>query len=249
MVTVRGEMPSPLDPGPYVYAHRGDFAHARGNSLEAFTLAAEAGAHGIELDVRRSADGTLILAHDASHPILGPLSERTYVEIREADPMVATLAEGLAVIPRSMYVNVEIKNHRGQPGFDASRSIVDQTIAELKNRDDLTRILLSSFDPSSVPRAGVVSSGVLRGLLIADPTPNWVAIRWAKMGGHHAVHLPRTHLLNNPNKIVKRATRAGLKVVVWTVDDPDEIDGLFQAGVVAVVTNDPAVGRTVFDAL
>ncbi|MDA2978275.1 MAG: glycerophosphodiester phosphodiesterase [Actinomycetota bacterium] len=242
-------MPTPLDPGPFIYAHRGDFAHARGNSIEAFTLAAEAGADGIELDVRRTSDGRLILAHDASHPALGPLSERTYHEIREADPLIATLAEGLAAIPGSMYVNGEIKNHRGEPGFDSSRGIVDQTIAELENRDDLKRILLSSFDPSSVRRAGVVSPDVLRGLLVTDPTPDWVAIRWAKTARHHAVHLPRTHLLKNPSRTVKRANRAGLKVVVWTVDDPDEIADLFQAGVVAVVTNDPAVGRAVIDAL
>jgi glycerophosphoryl diester phosphodiesterase len=242
-------MLSPLDPGPFVYAHRGDFAHARGNSIEAFTLAVEAGADGIELDVRRTADGTLVLAHDPRLPNLGPISELTCSQIREADPLVATLAEGLAAIPRSVYINVEIKNHRGEPGFDSSRSIVDQTVAELGARDDLGRILLSSFDPSSVRRAGIVSPSVMRGLLVTDMTPSWVAIGWAKTAEHHAVHLPRQHLVKSADKVVKRAGRAGLKVVVWTVDDPDEIARLFHAGVAAVVTNDPAMGRAVVEGM
>lgn len=246
---MRRDMVTPLGPGPLVYAHRGDSAHARDNSIDAFTRAAEAGADGIELDVRRTSDGVLILAHDASHTTLGPLAERTFNEVRDADAFIPTLAEGLASIPRSMFVNVEIKNLRGDPGFDPTRGIVDQTLAELEDRDDLGRILLSSFDPPSVRRAASVSPSVLRGLLVSDLAASWLALRWAKAAGHHAIHLPRGHLLKDASKVVRRATRAGLKVVVWTVDDPDEIASLFRAGVAAVVTNDPATGRSVVDRL
>ncbi|MCL1598543.1 MAG: glycerophosphodiester phosphodiesterase, partial [Actinomycetia bacterium] len=54
---------TPLTPTPLVYAHRGDRSRAPDNTLEAYGLAVEAGADGIELDVRRTADGVLIMSH------------------------------------------------------------------------------------------------------------------------------------------------------------------------------------------
>lgn len=47
-----------------VWAHRGASAYAPENTLEAFRLAAEMGADGVELDVQLSRDGKLVVAHD-----------------------------------------------------------------------------------------------------------------------------------------------------------------------------------------
>ena len=47
-----------------VWAHRGASAYAPENTLEAFRLAAEMGADGVELDVQLSRDGELVVAHD-----------------------------------------------------------------------------------------------------------------------------------------------------------------------------------------
>ena len=55
---------SPLTPRPLIYAHRGDRTRAADNTIEAFDLAVEAGADGIELDVRRTIDGVLVVSHD-----------------------------------------------------------------------------------------------------------------------------------------------------------------------------------------
>ena len=50
--------------GPFIFAHRGASAHAPENTLAAFELAVESGAHGIELDVKLSADNKVIVLHD-----------------------------------------------------------------------------------------------------------------------------------------------------------------------------------------
>ncbi|MCZ7532324.1 MAG: glycerophosphodiester phosphodiesterase [Acidimicrobiia bacterium] len=240
---------TPYGPGPLVYAHRGDSAHAHDNSIEAFTLAIEAGADGIETDVRRSSDGHLILSHDATHPTLGALSKCTLDEIRDMDDRIPTLREGLSVIPRTTFVNVEIKNHRMEPGFDAKRTIVDETIAELENYDDSSRILVSSFDPFAVGRARQIAPAVATGLLVTGHMLLGVATRWARRAGHKTVNLAASHLVEDPRGVVNMAEARGLGVVAWTIDDPNEIERLFRHGVIAIVTNDPGAGRAVVDSL
>ena len=48
-----------------IFGHRGASAHAHENSVAAIRLTAAQGAHGVELDVRRTADGVLVVHHDA----------------------------------------------------------------------------------------------------------------------------------------------------------------------------------------
>ena len=59
-----------------VLAHRGGAGPWRENSLEAFSVALALGADGVELDVRRSADGELVVHHDAEVPGSGLIHER-----------------------------------------------------------------------------------------------------------------------------------------------------------------------------
>lgn len=49
--------------GPRIYGHRGSRLRRRDNTLDSFRLALEEGAHGVETDVRRLADGSLVLFH------------------------------------------------------------------------------------------------------------------------------------------------------------------------------------------
>ncbi len=240
---------TPYGPGPLVYAHRGDSAHAHDNSIEALTLAVEAGTDGIEVDVRRSSDGHLILAHDGIHPTLGALSRRTLDEIRGSDDRIPTLREGLCAIPRTTFVNLEIKNHRMEKGFDAKRTIVDDVLSEVEDYDDASRILLSSFDRFAVRRSRQIAPEVATGLLVPRRTPLGLATRLAHRAGHRTVHLAAPHLAEDPGRVVHRAATLGLGVIGWTIDDPNEIERLFRCGVIAIVTNDPAVGREVVESL
>ncbi len=72
-----------------VLAHRGAAAAHRQNTLEAFAAARASGADGVELDVRRSADGVLVCLHDAdlerTTDAEGPVGRRTVAELREVD--------------------------------------------------------------------------------------------------------------------------------------------------------------------
>src|SRR5438309_8714010 len=67
-----------LDP-PIAFAHRGGCAHAPENTLEAFKLALRLGATGLESDAWITADGHVVLHHDAS---LGLLRKRAIASMR-----------------------------------------------------------------------------------------------------------------------------------------------------------------------
>ncbi|MEZ5176345.1 MAG: glycerophosphodiester phosphodiesterase [Acidimicrobiia bacterium] len=237
---------TPQGPGPLVYAHRGDSAHAPDNSIEAFERAVAAGADGIELDVRRCADGYLVLSHDPTHARGGRISARTLSELRSVSE-IPTLREALEVIPRHVFVNVEIKNHRTERGFDRSRTITDATIDEIEARDDPSRVLISSFDAGVVRRSRELAPHIATGLVVSRRLS--AAFGVARREGHRTVHLDAGHLARDAAGLVDQAGAYGLGLFAWTVDDPTEMDRLFHAGIVGIFTNDPAVGRRVADHL
>src|SRR5580765_8232734 len=86
---------------PRVFAHRGGAALGPENTMAAFDHAVELGADGLELDVRLSLDGQVVVHHDATlgrtTPLSGPVSQRTARELRAAG--VSTLGDVLARHP------------------------------------------------------------------------------------------------------------------------------------------------------
>src|SRR5579864_5513808 len=105
--------------GPRVLAHRGGRGPWHENSLEAFTGALRTGADGVELDVRRSADGELVVHHDAEIPGAGLVGELRRHQLPE---WVPTLGPALAACAGAL-VNVEIKNIPGDPGYDPGNRV------------------------------------------------------------------------------------------------------------------------------
>ena len=240
---------SPLGPGPLVYAHRGDRSRAADNTIEAYTLAVEAGTDGIELDVRRTSDGVLIVSHDESYPGTGTLSSLEFDAVRELAPKVPTLREAMNSIPGSVFVNVEIKNFPHEDGFDEGRTIVDETIRELRSYDDPKRILMSSFDPVSMQRVGDVAPDLLRGQLVLASAPLNDGVATAKEFRMDAINPNIIHVATDTASIMEAFAEANLRVVVWGVNSPEDVALMAAAGVDAIITDDPGMARTVIDQL
>ncbi|MBA3455100.1 MAG: hypothetical protein H0T42_18565, partial [Deltaproteobacteria bacterium] len=102
---------------PRVWAHRGASAHAPENTMLAFDKARDAGADGIELDVRLDADGTVVVFHDS--PLMRltgqpgriertPASARK--ELRVGGEPIALLADVLHNY--DLEIDVEIKSNQ-----------------------------------------------------------------------------------------------------------------------------------------
>lgn len=121
----------PLSPPPGtdlpargISAHRGGLLGCPVNTISAFQRAICRGVHQIELDVRATADGVIVVAHDdrvnAKDQTLH-ISESTFEQVRnlELDPChgethaqhIPTLEQALAVMPQNIWVNVDIKEN------------------------------------------------------------------------------------------------------------------------------------------
>jgi glycerophosphoryl diester phosphodiesterase len=216
-----------------VLAHRGANRLAPENTVPAMARALELGADGVELDVHRTADGQLVVRHDAETPA-GLLGDLTRAEIAAAFPDVPTLATVLDVC-RGRLVNVEVK--------DPDPRAADVLVALLERRDRTDDVLVSSFHLPTLDRVHQSVPGLPTGLLATGLDP-LVALAMAVEHGHTALH-PALRILPDAPAVVERAHAAGLQVNVWTVNGPEDLLRLRDAGVDAVITDVPDLARVV----
>lgn len=213
-----------------VIAHRGASRAEKENTPAAFRRADEMGADGVELDVRITPEGGLVVAHDAL-PTL------------ETDPPL--LEDVLDACGARMLVNVEIKNIESEPGFDPSMVIADRTIELLRRRGgDPGRWLISSFSWATIDHCRQLAPEFATAALCTTITPT--TLERVARSGHTAVN-PADDAVDAG--LVRRARALGLAVNVWTVNDPDRIRELRHLGVDGVVSDVPdealaALGRT-----
>ncbi len=131
-----------------VIGHRGWPARYPDNTLAGFLAASEV-ATGVELDVRRSSDGKLVLAHDpllAGHPVHDTPWELLAELDLGAGHHPALLDEVLAAIPGTP-VQLEVKNNPSEPGFEPDHRLALETAARARPGD-----ILTSFNRSTLLR-------------------------------------------------------------------------------------------------
>jgi glycerophosphoryl diester phosphodiesterase len=224
---------------PLIIGHRGWSARFPDNSLTGL-MAASTVADRVEVDVRRSADGKLVLSHD---PEIGGLlvagtawSVLAEIDLGEGH-RPALLDEALASLP-STPVLLEVKNQPYGPGFEPDHRIALE-VAERVRRDDL----VTSFNWATVDRVRQVFPEVATGLVtVADALPD--ALERCHAAGHDAV-LPESH---SGTELMTDALERGLEVHVWTVDDPVVADELAAIGVSGIITNQPDLIRATLEA-
>lgn len=223
---------------PLVYGHRGASAAAPENTLEAFALARSQGADGVELDVRRSSDGVLVLHHDATLPDGRLIRTAAAADLPGQVPSLAAALEA----SEGMVVNVEIKNIPGEPDFDETCSLADAVVSLLSGRDRRDRVLISSFHLATIDRVKTLDPELRTGFLtMIDPTAI-DSVRLASKRGHDAIH---PYFLFVDDELVRAAHASDLEVNAWTVNDRDAIRQLAALGVDGIVTDTPDVALEV----
>jgi glycerophosphoryl diester phosphodiesterase len=225
--------------GPLVLAHRGARRRAPENTVEAFTVALGLGADGVELDVHRTADGGLVVHHDADAPGLGVLAEQTVAQIRAARPDIPTLDEAFDAC-RGALVNVEIKNLPHDADFDPDNRAADLVVAAIARRGRTDDVLVSSFNLATVDRVRELDAAIPTAFLVMLGIDPLEGLDLCVARGHVALH-PFVGLLagDAAGATTARAEQLGLRVNVWTVNDPDEMRRLAAAGIDGIVTDVP----------
>jgi glycerophosphoryl diester phosphodiesterase len=246
-----------------ILGHRGARLIAPENTLEAFRAALAEGADGVELDVRRSLDGKLVCLHDPdlerTTDGTGPACRRTLAELKELDAgarfsaagrypfrgagvRIPTLTEALDAIPPPHLVDIEVKPY-GQ-GTSSPARISAELWAALADRDDLDRVVVSSF---SRRLAGLLAA-TLDGVRVALVTPRLVplgqAARLAEASGCRVLAAQAPAFLGPRAWLAaERAVAAGMTLMAWTVNDPGVARRLGQLGVSVIISDRPGQVR------
>ncbi|MCW2972586.1 MAG: Glycerophosphoryl diester phosphodiesterase [Thermoleophilia bacterium] len=239
---------------PRVLAHRGFHDDSPigpwQNSMGAFQKGAAAGVDALELDVRRTHDGVLVVHHDATPtgggPKISALDLAQLPHLPDGQP-IPTLAEVAGFAKTSgAKLAVELK----ESGYE--REVVDTLHAQVGN--DQFEVI--SFSPSAL-RAVKAADPEIRTGLLAPRIPAWLResaaypiALWALDTANwmpainHAVrlgadYLSVDHRMASPKFLAEAATRH-VPVDVWTVNTEPEMQRLIAAGVQGIVTDDPA---------
>ena len=172
---------------PLILGHRGSPRRARENTIEAFALAREDGADGVELDVHRSADGALVVHHDAEIEGFGILADHPHHEISAAFPWLPTLPEVLDEC-LGLLVNIEINNSPKDADFDPDEAVATAVVELLASRAGTDHVLVSSCHLPTIDAVRALDPSIRTGYLtVLHPAPlDAVAVAVAR--GHTAVH-------------------------------------------------------------
>ena len=224
-----------------VLAHRGASATHTENTLEAFVAAREQGVHGIELDVRRTADGVLVVHHDALLDDGRAIGDSNRADLPGHVP---TLVDALDV-SEGLCMNIEIKTLPGDPDHGHAPLLVDELVAMLTERDVAGSTLISSFHIDSVDQVRAQAPDLRTGWLVLDGAAVGSLVERTAAHGHHAIN-PHASLVDR--SFVERSHAAGIQVMVWTVDDLERAQELIDLGVDAIITNTPEPVRALVDA-
>ncbi len=237
-----------------ILGHRGASSDAPENTLAAFRLALEQRADGVELDARLCASGEVVVFHDERLERLTgrsgrvadtPWTELARLEVR-AGPAgtspgrIPLLTEVLEALPRSAFINVELKSE-DWPGT----RVADAAGALLEAGKHEAHVVVSSFDPRCLLRLALAHPRLRRGLLLDPDKPQLVQRHLTlPLLGRDAVH-PEARQLTEAD--VQRWHAGGREVAVWTVDDPEMARRLAAWGVDACITNRPGALRAALE--
>lgn len=224
---------------PEYQAHRGFWrGGSRENSLEAFRAARVQGAMMIELDVRLSLDGKVIVFHDANLQRLYQ-NNATIGSLSAADLkskfQIPTLEEVLSDPQAPSMVNIEIKS---AAYFNAA--LERETIAVIRRTKSEGRVLMSSFNPLSLRRFYKLAPQIPRALLATrEKAPGnkiYLSHLWLAPYVHpHLLHLDYRDV---SAKMLEGFKKRKIPVALWTVNDRVQGQAFLNAGVVSLISDE-----------
>lgn len=244
-----------LLPRPILFAHRGASASAPENTLAAFRLAVRQGAPAIELDVKLSADGQVMVFHD---PTVNRTTDGTgfvhrlpLAELRELDAggkfdprfrgeRIPTLTEVFEEVGHDIFINVELTNY-----VTPLDSLVDMTTQIVRYMGMENQVLFSSFLANNLFRARKFLPEVPAAILFGEGMANRRISAW--LGRRAAPRIAHPHYTDATAEYIQKAHAMNRRVHVWTVNDPDEMRRLFALDVDGIFVDDPQLALRILE--
>ena len=213
--------------------HRGARAYAPENTLASFKKAIEIGVDAVELDVRKTKDNQLVVIHDAdvkrTTKSEGLVSELTLKEIKsfsaEKGEKIPTLGEALDFLDKKVKVFIELKEV----------GVEEQMLSTVNEKGLEKSVVVISFLEDALKKVRELDKDIETGLIYAKhKNPIKAAL---ELKANYLFALYRfTHTAN-----IQKAHENGLKVVVWTINNPQEVEEYAKKGVDGIASDKPDI--------
>lgn len=234
-----------------IIAHRGESYDAPENTLAAINLAWKRDADAVEVDVHLSKDGRIVVIHDDNVSMDGETSKKvadlTLDELKRLDvgrykgdqwinERIPTLEEVLLTVPSNKIIFIEIK------AGDEIVNELERVINQSRLRPDQIKII--GFDRDVMINARETLTPIeifwVRNIEYLEMKTAWRAdikrmITDTCDAGLHGLDFSNSKVIDK--SLVNMIKRYGLKLFVWTVNDPVEAIGLLEAGVDGVASD------------
>jgi glycerophosphoryl diester phosphodiesterase len=209
--------------------HRGAASLEPENTLRSFRRAAAEGADAIELDLRLTRDGCLVILHDADVNRTtngsGSVASMTLDEIKRLD---AGLGERIPSFEEVLEAT-ELPIHAELKTVETAEPLA----ALIRERRLAARVTPISFDLGALRRVKLSLPDLPVGLILSCASPSLVEARSV-----NAFQVsPRAAYLDAAK--VEGYRRAGFRVTTWTVNEPEEMRRVLGLGVDGIVTDRP----------
>jgi glycerophosphoryl diester phosphodiesterase len=263
-LTSRAATPKPPTPRgwPINFAHRGGAKVVPENTIEGFREGFALGGGVVECDVHASAEGTIVVIHDAvvdrTTDGTGPVAEKTVSELQKLDAGYRFSPDGLAFPWRAKGVkiptletlydafpdapfNIEIKGRRS--------GIEEAVFHQIEAAGALERTLVVSDNRGTISRFRRSSQGTVATASSGFELVGYWILHLLRLG---SLYDPPFQALQAPEKykgivpvttrrFVRKAHDRGLRVDVWTIDDEPAMRRLLSLGVDGIMTDRPDV--------
>jgi glycerophosphoryl diester phosphodiesterase len=235
--------PTLASPRPLVFAHRGGGKIGLENTIPAFDRGLAAGADGLELDVRLSRDGIVVVHHDRllgrTNRGAGPVRDRTAEELAAFG--VPTLRAVLERYPHANII-VELK----EPDAGLARAAVE----EVRRARAAERVCFGSFSVRALRAVRTAEPGMATSAGTMEVRlalyRSWIGLSPGRVP-YRAFQVPETSGATRvvSPRFVRLAHKADLAVQVWTVDEPDDIRRLLEWGVDGIISDRPDIAAQI----
>jgi glycerophosphoryl diester phosphodiesterase len=213
--------------------HRGAKAYAPENTVTSFKKAIEIGVDAVELDIRKTKDNQIVVIHDADVKRTtngeGLVSELTLEQIKRFIAgdveKIPTLEEALTFLDGKVKVFVEIK----EAGYE------EQVLAMVKKCVMTKNLVLVSFLEDALAKIRELDGSIETGLIYAKHRNPLKA--GLELKANYLLGLYRFVHTGN----VEKAHQNGLKMVVWTINSPEEVEEYIKKGVDGIASDKPDI--------
>jgi len=236
------------------------------NTIPAFRNAAKIGADVLELDVRLTKDGELVVMHDSTVDRTtngqGKVREMTVAQLKQLDAgywftpddgatypyrgqdiVIPTLTEVFSAFPEHI-INIEIKDYAPES--------VERLVEVIEEAGAADRVIVSSFDDETMKYFRQVAPYVASAAAPGEIRTFYILSRLYLTRFHrplsdaYQIPVERGGVRLDTKTFIDAAHSKNQKVHYWTIDDPDEMRRLLALGADGIMTDRPDLALDVF---